>query len=322
MPRPPLASLLPLLVAMVIAAGCGDQASSQGPAPPTTAQTTASAPAAVPGPRHPRLVAAGDIACPPRQRPSPISCRQAQTAALVRSLNPDLVAVLGDLQYPSGSLSHFRRSFGASWGRLGPRLRPVPGNHEYQTRGAAGYFAYFGRAARPRGRSWYSYDLGDWHLVALDSQCTGGSCRSGGAQERFLRADLARTRKRCVLAYWHHPRFSSGIHGDDRLVAPLFEALYRARAEVVLSGHDHGYERLAPLNPAGRVDTGRGVRSFVVGTGGFDLRPILRRRAGSERRHTRSFGVLELTLRPDGYDWRFRAEPGAAFTDSGSGRCI
>ena len=316
MPRP---LIVPLIAATALLPGCGDDASSQAPGAPPP-QTAATAPGGGP-PRHPRLVAAGDIACPPGQRPSPVSCRHAQTAALVRTLNPDAVAVLGDLQYPSGSLSQFRGSFARSWGRLGARLRPVPGNHEYGTRGAAGYFAYFGRTARPRGRSWFSYDLGAWHVVALDSQCPAGSCRPGGAQERFLRSDLARTSKRCVLAYWHHPRFSSGIHGDDRAVAPLFQALYRARAEIVLSGHDHDYERLAPLDPAGRVDRQRGVRQFVVGTGGVDLRPILRRRPGSERRHSRSFGVLELTLRPGGYDWRFRAEPGAAFSDSGSGRC-
>jgi acid phosphatase type 7 len=241
----------------------------------------------------PVIAAAGDIACNS-------DCSQDDTAALLERGHYDAILALGDLQYGGATLSLFRRWYGTSWGR--PALKavthPAPGNHEYEDRGAAGYFAYFGAAAGTRGRGWYGFDLGAWHLVALNSNCGQvGGCGRGSPQERWLRADLAGSSARCTLAFWHHPRFSSGLHGDDASTQALWADLAAARADVVLTGHDHDYERFAPKD---------GVREFVVGTGGKSHYPILPLlRPGSQARDDDHFGVLELTLRPAGYAWRF-----------------
>jgi acid phosphatase type 7 len=205
--------------------------------------------------------------------------------------------------------------------------RPMPGNHEYDTRGAAGYFHYFGRAAGDPGKGYYSYDLGEWHIVALNSNCKEeevGGCEASSQQVRWLKADLAANKdQRCTLAYMHHPRFSSGKeHGNIHYVKPLWEALYEAGADVVLSGHEHNYERFAPQTPAGRADPQRGIREFVVGTGGGKGHyPISEPIAISEVHNDETYGVLKLTLRPKSYEWRFVPEEGETFTDSGSARC-
>jgi acid phosphatase type 7 len=269
----------------------------------------------------PLLVAAGDIACPAFLPRTATRCHHAAVAALAARLRPAAVALLGDLQYNRGTLSEFRGSFARSWGRLGSRLRPAPGNHEYATPGAAGYYSYFGARAGPGRRGYYSFDVGTWHVVSLNSNCAAVACTPGSAQVRWLRADLAAHRNRCVLAYWHHPRFSSGLRGNDPAVGTFWNELYRARADVVLTGHDHSYERFAALSPAGRVDPVRGIRQFVVGTGGVEQRRFLTPKPGSLRRSTGTYGVLALTLRPAGYSWRFVPEPGRSFTDSGSAAC-
>ena len=256
------------------------------------------------------LVAAGDIACRGDQREQASECRQARTAAVARAQRPAAVALLGDTQYDRGTAAEFRGGFDRSWGRL-PGLRPAPGNHEYSTPGAAGYYAYFGARAGPGRRGYYSYDLGAWHIVSLNSNCESVSCAAGSAQERWLRADLARNRARCTLAYWHHPRFSSGLHGSDRRTAPLVAALVRDRADVVLTGHDHSYERFAVRD---------GIRHFVAGGGGRSLYGFPRRASGSQRRLAR-FGVLALTLRPTGYAWRFLSDRGATL-DRGVSDCV
>jgi alkaline phosphatase len=199
------------------------------------------------------------------------------------------------------------------------RIRPAAGNHEYATGGAQGYFDYFGAAAGPRGRGYYSYELGAWHVVVLNANCKFVSCAAGSRQERWLRRDLAAHRRRCVLAYWHQPRFSSGPHGNTESVAPFWRALYAARAELVLNGHDHHYERFAPQTPAANGDARRGIREFVVGSGGRSVYPTLLPRANSRVRLLR-FGVLELILRPGGYLWRFHAEGGAVL-DRGTATC-
>jgi hypothetical protein len=187
----------------------------------------------------PVVVAAGDIA--------KAGGHQRSTSDRVRELDPDRVLLLGDNQYWSGTLAQYRTFFGPTWGRFKARTRPVPGNHEYQTPRAAGYFAYFGKAARPKGRSYYSFDLGGWHLIALNSSIDHGP---GSAQERWLRADLVNTGKRCILAYWHFPRFSSGAHqGSWGSLGTFWNDLYAARADVVLSGHEHSYERFARQTP-------------------------------------------------------------------------
>ncbi len=247
------------------------------------------------------LIAAGDVA----------SCRSPgdeATAALVAKV-PGTVAVLGDIVYDRGTAAELARCYSPSWGRFRKRTRPALGNHDYASGSAAPALAYFGL----QPRSYYSYELGAWHAVVLDSNCWAvGGCGAGSPQERWLRADLAAHPARCTLAYWHHPRFSSGLHGGTEAVASLWNALAEAGADVVLAGHDHHYERFAPVD---------GIRSFVVGTGGRSRYPVLRRTAGSEVVDFRTYGVLKLTLRADGYDWRFLPAAGGTFTDAGSESC-
>ena len=274
----------------------------------------------------PVIAAAGDIACDP-DSPSfngglgtSSACRQKFTADLLR---PGLAAVLalGDLQYEQGVYEKFLRSYDPSWGIAKAKTRPVPGNHEYQTAGAAGYFRYFGETAGDPRKGYYSYDLGSWHVVALNSNCAYVPCAAGSEQERWLRADLAASRTSCTLAYWHHPRFSSGTHGSDPATDAFWRALYEHGADVVVNGHDHDYERFAPQTPAGLPDAATGIREFVVGTGGKSLRSFGTPLANSEVRHAATYGVLELTLRPQSYDWRFVAEGGGSFSDSGTAAC-
>ena len=285
---------------------------SQASRPPATA-------AQAPG-GGPVLVAVGDLACPPAWRRTALRCHQAATAAAAARLRPAAIALPGDLQYHRGTFAEFTGSFARTWGRL-PGLRPAPGNHEYFTPGAAGYYRYFGARAGPGRRGYYSYDVGSWHVISLNSNCLVVSCARGSAQERWLRADLAAHPNRCVLAYWHHPRFSSGFNGNWPAVAPFWNALYQAGADLVINGHDHSYERFAPQTPTARRDDARGIRQFVVGTGGIDLRRFVGIKPNSQVRHNRTFGVLALALRPDGYAWRFVPEAGRSFSDAGSGSC-
>jgi acid phosphatase type 7 len=254
------------------------------------------------------LLAAGDIA----------SCAydgDERTAALLDS-HRGTVLTLGDNAYDDGTLEEFRKCFGPSWGRHKRRIRPAPGNHDYNS-GASGYFQYFGRAAGPAGRGYYSFDLGSWHVVSLNSERDTGAT---GGQVRWLRADLARSRARCILAFWHRPRWSAGDYSDDGRTAPLWNALYDARAEIVLSGHDHNYQRYPRMNKRGAIQRVRGIRSFVVGTGGVSLDEVRadpRRRAANDS----TWGLLKLTLRPAGYRWRFLPVAGGRYRDSGSGTC-
>ena len=248
----------------------------------------------------------------------------AATAALLDQI-PGTVFTLGDNVYPSGAVRDFERCYRPTWGRHLARTRPAPGNHDYVARGAAGYFAYFGMAAGSPGQAYYGYDAGAWHVVVLDSNCReAGGCGAGSAQERWLRADLAAHPSRCTLAYWHHPRFSSGKYGDSQEVVPFWRALYDAGADLVLAGHDHAYERFAPQDPMGLPDAARGLRQIVAGTGGKGHYPIRRRAPNSEVRDDTAFGVLKLTLRPEGYSWEFvpvRDAAGKGFSDSGSAAC-
>jgi acid phosphatase type 7 len=264
------------------------------------------------------LVAAGDIA----------SCRtQADeaTAELVEGIDGTVLA-LGDEAYPRGSAANFEECYGPSWGRFKGRTKPVPGNHEYYTEGARGYFGYFGEAAGDPEEGYYSYDVGSWHVVALNSNCEEVRCGPGSPQTRWLEEDLsANDGARCTLAYMHHPRYSSGVkHGSTAGgVQQLWEALYEAQTDVVLSAHEHNYERFAPQDPQGRADPEGGIRQFVVGTGGgggeapLSSEPI----ANSEARIDDTDGVLKLALRPEGYEWEFVGVEGESFTDSGAARC-
>jgi hypothetical protein len=261
----------------------------------------------------PVLVGAGDIA----------DCglvADGATADLVDAI-PGTVFTAGDNAYPDGSAAEFRDCYGPTWGRFLARTKPAPGNHDHVTKDLAGYLGYFGTAAAPNGASWYSYDLGTWHVVVLDSSCGDvGGCGPASAQGTWLGADLAASKTRCTLAIWHHPRFSSGEHGNDGEVAPFWQALYVAGADVVVNGHDHDYERFAPQDPAGKADPARGLREFVVGTGGADLRDFLAIKRNSVVRASGAHGVIRFVLRPTGYDWTFTSTTGE-FRDSGSGTC-
>jgi acid phosphatase type 7 len=274
-----------------------------------------------------RVAAAGDIACDPADPNfaegfgSAAECQQQATSDLLVGAGYAAVLVLGDIQYEFGAPGAFEASYDASWGRVKSSTRPVPGNHEYGTAGAAGYFEYFGSAAGDPAKGYYSFEVGDWHVVALNSICAEvGGCDAGSAQERWLRADLAASTARCTLAYWHHPRYSSGLHGSDATYAAFWQALFDADADLVLVGHDHGYERFAPQDAKGGLDLARGLREFVVGTGGRSLRTFRRVSPNSEARDATTFGVLELSLGPSAYEWRFRAAVGS-YSDSGSASC-
>jgi hypothetical protein len=289
------------------------------PRPPRT-------PTSYAGP-DPVVGAAGDIACDPRNRffgrnpPDPANCRDAATAAILTRERVDAVLALGDVQYESARLEEFQRSYENTWGRLKDKTYPTLGNHEYYVAGAPGYFEYFGDVAGQPRQGYYSFDLGTWHLIALNSNCNEVACFPDSDQEKFLRADLAATSNRCVLAFWHHPRFSSGPEGEEQSVAPLWQALYDADADVVVNGHNHHYERFAPQDPEGTADPARGIRQFVVGTGGDSLQNFVRTERNSEVRITDTFGVLLLKLRPSGYDWVFVPTNPGAPGDRGSADC-
>jgi hypothetical protein len=272
--------------------------------------------------QDPRLIAVGDIAdC--------TGSGDEATAALARRID-GTVATLGDHAYPSGSRQQFARCYDPSWGTLKARTRPAPGNHDYETRGAQGYFDYFGGAAGDPGEGYYSYDLGTWHIIVLNSNCDAvGGCDERSRQGQWLRSDLAAHSATCTLAYWHAPLFSSGKeHGGDEAMRPAWEMLYQAGADVVLAGHEHNYERFTPQDPDGRPDAQRGIRQFVVGTGGKSLYPFGQQLRTSEVRTAETFGVLVLTLRPRGYDWEFvptgtrgSNRAGTRVLDDGSGDC-
>jgi hypothetical protein len=260
------------------------------------------------------LVGAGDIAdC------ADLSGAEA-TAKLLEQI-PGTVIAVGDLAYPDGSKKNFT-CYEKTWGRVKARTRPAPGNHEFHAAGAMPYFDYFGTAAGPR-QGYYSYELGTWHILALNSECKDiGGCDANSREVKWLRADLAAHPAACTLAYFHKPLFSSGsAHGNDSEMKALWQALYDAGTEVVINGHDHNYERFAPQNPDGASDPARGIREFVVGTGGKSHRPMAILKPNSESQNADTFGVLKLTLRAGAYDWQFIPEAGRSFSDSGTAKC-
>lgn len=272
------------------------------------------------------VVAVGDIACDPADLAynggggTATNCRMLATSDLALALSPAAVLLLGDNQYEDGALARYQASYDPTWGRLKAVTHPIPGNHEYVTPAAAGYYAYFGAAAGDPAKGYASFDLGGWHLIGLNSNCAAvGGCGAASAQGQWLAADLAAHPGVCTLAYWHHPRFSSGPHGNDPISADFWSLLYAAKADLVLNGHDHGYERFAPQSPAAAADPA-GIREFVVGTGGKNLTSVTTVRTNSEVRNYGAFGVLELKLWPNGYDWRFVGVNGSTL-DSGRGLC-
>jgi Fibronectin type III domain/Calcineurin-like phosphoesterase len=289
-----------------------------------------------PGP-DPVIMAAGDQACDPTYSSfnnglgTPTSCHQKYTSDLVVNQGLAAVLVLGDNQYECGGYDAFLGSYDPTWGRVKSITYPVPGNHEYHTTGgldcdatgtAAGYFRYFGTAAGDPTKGYYSFNLGTWHLIALNSNCAIVSCSASSAQANWLRADLAANPRACTLAFWHHPKFTSGTNSPgSSSVKPLYQALYDEKADLVLVGHDHDYERFALKDPEGALDPSRGIRQIVVGTGGRSFHNWGTIQPGSEARSNDTFGVLKLTLQPTSYDWRFVPEAGKTYTDSGSTPC-
>jgi hypothetical protein len=288
----------------------------------------------------PVVAAAGDIACDTRSEffngglGVEGHCKQRATSDLLVNAGLSAVLPLGDTQYHVGALSDIEASFDPTWGRAKSIMRPVVGNHEYGTSGARGYFDYFngpGDASGPAGdrdKGYYSYNLGNWHLVALNSNCdqldrgtAANGCAAGSPQEHWLRSDLAADRKPCTLAYFHEPVFNSGFRGNRPDGQAFWQVLYEAGADLALSGDAHDYERFAPQDPAGTLDPVRGMRQFVVGTGGVFFTGWSSVKPNSEVRQNDTFGVLMITLRPASYEWRFVPEAGKTFTDSGSGAC-
>ena len=280
----------------------------------------------------------GNMACDPNDpdynfgNGSATLCRQRYTSDLAAGMNLDAVFALGDMQYDCGGYSAFQQVYDPTWGRVKAVTRPAPGSHELyntadspngtdcsSTRNASGYFRYFGAAAGDPTKGYYSYNLGSWHVIVLNSNCWRvGGCGPGSVQEQWLRADLAASQAQCTVAYWHHPRFSSRANNDT--VDGFWRALYQAGAEVVLVAHHHFYERFAPQDPDQRPDP-EGIRQFIVGTGGRSFSTFNTIQPNSEVRQNNTFGILTMTLHPTSYDWRFVSEAGRTFTDSGSHPC-
>ena len=295
-----------------VSAGTATISASAGGVTGTSSITVTSAPP----PTDPVLVGAGDIA-------SCSSTGDEATATLLDNI-AGTVITLGDNVYDSGTATEYINCYGPSWGRHKARTRPTPGNHEYNTANATGYYGYFGALAGDPSKGYYSYDLGNWHIIVLNSNsdCSTISCAAGSAQEQWLRADLAAHQTVCTLAYWHHPRFNSGAsHGNDVNVAPFWNALYDFNADVIVNGHEHVYERFAPQSPSAVADGARGIRQFTVGTGGRSHYTFGTIQPNSEVRNGSTYGVLKLTLHATSYDWQFVPVAGATFTDSGTGSC-
>ena len=264
------------------------------------------------------IAAAGDIACDPAfNKNQPQDCDQMATAALLGQLHPTRVLTLGDNQYQSGTPAAFAQVYAPSWGQYKSITLPTIGNHEYLTAGAAGYFGYFAGFG-----AYYSVNLGDWHVISLDSECHYvGGCGVGSAQEKWLRADLAANPRLCTLVTYHEPSWSSGQHGDAKQMRAIWADLVAAHVDVVLSGHNHDYERFAFLNATGAPDP-NGTMEFVVGTGGkndyaFSAGPL----AGEITRGWGFFGVLSMRLGPSSFSWNYVPAAGFSFSDSGSASC-
>ncbi|MDP9259247.1 MAG: metallophosphoesterase, partial [Actinomycetota bacterium] len=282
----------------------------------------------LPDPRSIRIAAAGDIACDPDSSMfnggagTATECHELGVSDAILAGGYDAVLPLGDVQYDSGTAAEFAASYQPSWGRLKAITHPAVGNHEYGSPGASPYFQYFGAAAGSPDKGYYSYDLGSWHLIVINSNCVQiGGCSRGSPQEVWLTADLAAHPVQCTLAYWHHPRFSSGQNGDAESMDTIWGDLYAAGADVVLNGHDHDYERFAPQNAEGQRDDTAGIREFVVGTGGKNHMTFKAIEPNSEVHDSSSFGFLDLTLSAGSYAWRFVSDPPGGFADSGSGAC-
>lgn len=288
----------------------------------------------------PVIMAAGDIACDPTDpafnggNGTSARCQESWTAAELAGASA--VLPLGDTQYKCGTLSAYQHSYDPSWGQQKAIEHPVIGNAEYyiscpgSTAGGSGYFTYFGAAGTPlqpsctaKCKGYYSYNLGAWHIIALNSECGRvGGCKAGSPQEKWLKADLADDDATCTLVYWHRPYFTSGVSLGDSQMHDIWVDLYNAHADVVLNGHDHIYERFAAQDPNGQ-STPSGITEFIVGTGGQSHGRISSVAANSVVRNNKTYGVLQLTLYATSYDWRFVPDgKSGTFTDSGSAPCV
>ena len=327
-----MAVFITLFLASIVAMSCGsgdedDGGTQEATSTAATSHPVTPAPTPVPTPvptpkPDPVLVGAGDIA----------SCTQdndVETTALldavVASTTGDVVVfTTGDNVYEYGTPEEFAQCYHPTWGRHKDRTRPAPGNHDYGTAGGEGYFGYFGAAAGEPGKGYYSYDLGAWHVIVLNTSdhCQSILCSRGSPQDLWLRADLASSTAACTVAIWHDPLFSSGrVHGSNSYVQPFWDALYEHGADLVLNGHEHNYERFALQKPSGEADPTYGVRQIIVGTGGESHYFQGERLPNSEAADGETYGVLKLTLRPAGYNWEFIPLEAGQFSDSGSGDC-
>jgi len=313
----PHSALLLVPVCAVLLQACGG-GTTNSPTP---------VPTPVPTPNFPVIVAAGDISCDSATPQLP--CKSKETSDLImteRALHPALVVLpLGDLQYESGTLAEFKKSYHVTWGRVNEYAHPTTGNHEYETRGASGYFDYFasvGVAVGARTEGWYSYNIGEWHFVALNSNCGSiGGCAAGSAEYRWLQGDLLLSKQKCTVAYMHHPFLSSGQNGSTPELLPLMRLLYENNVEIVLAGHDHLYERFNQVTPDQVPDPAKGLRLFTVGTGGRDLYLFPTVLPNSAARYNQNFGVLRITMKDAAYEWSFVNIAGIV-GDSGSGVCF
>jgi Tol biopolymer transport system component len=282
----------------------------------------------------PQIAAAGDVACRPDSpsfnngQGTGGACRQMDSSNLMLRGDFTNVLAIGDLQYENGEYANFLASFDPSWGRLKPIIKPVPGNHEYQTPNASGYFDYFNGPGNPTGQAgdrdkgYYSFDIGTWHVLALNSECDNiGGCDADSPQIRFVRADMAAHPARCTLAYFHRPHFSSGEFTDNGDMRAAWDALYAGGADLILSAHDHIYERFAPQTPDGVADPAGGIRQITIGEGGRSHHDVVNPQPNSEFRDATTFGIGELTLNDGSYDWRFVAVGSGATADRGSANC-
>lgn len=305
-----------LLRSLLVPAGTFAQNQQSSKAAQESARTKKSPPS-----RTFVLVGAGDIA----------SCKPLEgaeaTAKLIESIPGDVFAA-GDLAYERGTAEEFKNCYDKTWGRFKNRTHPTPGNHEfYGAKDGSPYFDYWGAQAGERDRGYYSFDLGNWHVIALNTNCAApglGGCAAGSPQDLWLKKDLAEHPKSCIVAFGHHALYSSGVlksHAIHPELRQLWQDLYRAHADLVLNGHEHSYERFAPQDPYGNLDEKRGIREFVVGTGGRDHGPLGFPIPNSQVRNAETFGVLKLTLSAGKYAWEFVPVEGSTFRDSGEGAC-
>lgn len=305
------AALLLLVVLALVATGCASGVPAKAGGSGETASDAAASTSFV------RVVAAGDIACAPGGRVTATTCRQAATATWAARLNPRFVFTLGDTQYEKSSLTDLRGSYAKNWGHLIARTRPTIGNHEYKTPGASGYYSYF-TDRQPGPPGYYKAATRGWSFYYLNSNCDQVDC---AAEATWLDEQMTADDAPCTLVTMHHPRFSSGLeHGNNTAVKPLWDVAYSHGNDIVLSGHDHDYERFVPMDGAGR-STADGMQEFVVGTGGRSLYHLGTRQPGSAYFQARTAGVLALDLRVGSYHWVYRALNGDIL-DRGGRSCV